>query len=367
MRREYVLVFFSLLLLVLSLLYPGEILNYPRYIDWKTIVALSGLLIIVTGFKESKVFEITSHRIIDHLKTEKHLAMSLIILTVFLSTFLTNDISLFIVVPLTLELQRIVKNDISKLVIFEAIASNVGSALTPIGNPQNLYLWHNWGISFLAFTLKMSPLVLFLLITLLGFAWFSFNGEEIQRREINDKSNRFSGDFNRKLAVLSSVMLLIYILSLELRIAVFILPLILLVYLLYDAKILFKVDWALLLLFAIIFIDFHLISSLPVVSKAITSVNLINPANLFLISVIASQVVSNVPASVLISHFSHNWLVISYGVNLGGNGLLISSLANLITIRIAGNSKVLRDFHKYSLPYLIFTGIVAYVAIKILM
>ncbi|KAA0011030.1 MAG: DUF1646 domain-containing protein [Thermoplasmata archaeon] len=133
--------FFSYFIL-LTIVYPEKVKEYPYFVDWKTILTLAGLLVISTGIKESGYFYHAFRQILVKLKTERALVLFLIFLSALLSTFLTNDVCLFIVVPLTLALQKILRNNIIKMVIFEAIAVNVGSLLTPIGNPQNLFLWH---------------------------------------------------------------------------------------------------------------------------------------------------------------------------------------------------------------------------------
>lgn len=144
-KRDYIFISLLLLLALLTLLKPGKVRYYPEYVDWRTIIALFGLLVITTGIRESGYLQRASKQLLKNIGSERSLAISLIITAALLSTILTNDVALFIVLPLTLTLQDILSNDIKNLIIFEVIAVNVGSALTPIGNPQNLFLWHSWG------------------------------------------------------------------------------------------------------------------------------------------------------------------------------------------------------------------------------
>ena len=116
-----------------------------------------------------------------------------------------------------------------------------------------------------------------------------------------------------------------------------------------------KTDWLLLLIFIIIFIDFHIIATIPFMVKYVHTLNLHSSKNVFLLSVVTSQLISNVPASVFVSKFSHNWLAISYGVNVGGNGLAIGSLANIIALRMANGKKMWLKFHKYSIVFFLIT------------
>ena len=171
-KDEIILIPFLILLLVLMMLYPSKITQYPYFVDWRTIIALAGLLITVTGLKDSGYLRIFLTRIITLTKNERRLAVFLILVSALLSTFLTNDVTLFIVVPLTIELRD--SMDILKLVSLEAIAVNVGSALTPIGNPQNIFLWHMWNIPFTAFIEEMLPFELILLVILLIYVYNFF-------------------------------------------------------------------------------------------------------------------------------------------------------------------------------------------------
>jgi len=329
--REPFLIFLLILLGILAVICPADIKDYPSFVEWQTIVALTGLLMITTGLKESGYFGSASEKILKRVKNERGLAIFFILLSAVLSTFLTNDITLFLVVPLTLTLQRLSRKSILKLVIFEAMAVNAGSALTPIGNPQNLFLWHQWGISFPSFMLRMLPLTVHLLLFLLIFAWFSFPDQKIARSPGSATREKP----RKTLFLLSLILLLVYLISLELRLALWALPVIFILYLLFFRKVLRRTDWLLLLTFILIFIDFHILSTLPAITAWIGDMDLNIPAHVFLLSSGASQVISNVPASVFVSKFSHDWPAITYGVNVAGNGLVIASLANIIALRLA--------------------------------
>ncbi len=355
--EEFFFCAFLVLLIILSCYKPTEIGQYYLRVDWKTIFALTGLLVITTGLKESNYFDILAKQILAKMKTERTIAFFLILLSAGLSCFVTNDIALFIVVPLTLSLRTLTGGDISKLVIFEAIAVNAGSALTPIGNPQNLYLWHQWRISFFSFIGFVLPLVIILMIILFIFTLFVF-----PRKEINYFDNASKNITLRKpLLYISLTALLVYIAALELGLANFLLPIVLIIYAIFYRRVLLKVDWLLLVMFVIIFIDFHLIARLSVVQQTISQIDIKFRNNIFLLSAGISQIISNVPASVFISKFTDDWLAITYGVNVGGNGIVIASLANIIALRMLKDKKAWLTFHKYSIPYfMITTGLIYY-------
>ncbi|MCD6299176.1 MAG: citrate transporter [Thermoplasmata archaeon] len=346
---------FFFIFILLSALYSHEIVHYSDFVDWQTIVTLAGLLIITTAIKESAYFSIVAEKILKKANTERKVALLLILLSCILSSFLTNDIALFIVVPLTLSFRRFIGSSMGKLIIFEAIAVNVGSALTPIGNPQNLFLWHQWDVSFLTFVMKMLPLFVLLFALLIIFVLIIFPSKKLSAH-----SNQEKIKFGRKLFLLSILLLAGYVIIIQFGLAYYALPVVFLVYLAFYRNILPKVDWLLILLFVTIFVDFHLISRMQIILNFVNLYDLNSHTTVFSLSILFSQITSNVPASIFMSKFSHNWLSIAYGVNVGGNGTVIASLANIIALRFAGGKKIWMDFHKYSLLYLIVTGGLAY-------
>ncbi len=356
LEKEAALLISVSLLIILSVLYPQNVNCYFKFVDWETITALVGLLIITTGIKESGYLEKVSWDLTSKFKTEGGLSLYLVLLSLLLSTFLTNDITLFIVVPLTLSIQSVIKNDIHKLIILEAISVNVGSALTPIGNPQNLFLWHQWHISFMRFLFNMFPLVTILIIPLLVLVWLSFSRKELQMLKIAVRNQTKS----RKLFVLSVAILIFYVICLDLKVSHKVLPFVVLLYFFIDREVFLKLDWLLVFFFIMIFIDSHILANVSVISRIINSLNLDKSSNVFFLSALVSQLISNVPASVFMSKFSHDWLAIAYGVNVGGNGIIIGSLANIIAVRIAGGKRLWVTFHKYSIPYFLLTCIVVY-------
>ena len=354
--KNFILLPFLIILAFLCVLYPDEIINYPDFVDWQTIASLAGLLVVATAIKESSYFLIIAERTLEKVNSERKIALVLVLLSCILASFLTNDVALFIVIPFTLGFQAFMENDVRKLIIFEAMAVNVGSALTPIGNPQNLFLWHQWGVSFLTFIIKMMPLFILLFISLIIFVLIAF-----PPKRLHTPIRENDAEFNKKLFSLSILLLIGYALMMQLGLTYYALPAILLIYLISFRNILPKVDWLLILLFITLFIDFHLIGRTEIISNFVNSFSLDSSSTIFSLSLLFSQITSNVPASILMSKFSHNWFSIAYGVNVGGNGIAVASLANLIALRFAGGKKIWADFHKYSLLYLIVTGVLAYV------
>ncbi len=346
--REGFLAFLLLLLLILSLWNPSEVRHYGAYVHWKTLGTLLGLLAVTTALQQSGYFPVLARRMLQRLRTERGLALGLVLLTAGLSTFLTNDISLFVVVPLTLSFEG--AGDfhlLGRLVVFEAIAANVGSTLTPIGNPQNLFLWHHGSLSFGAFCLAMAPLVLLLTAVLLGFVWWAFPGERLSPHAL--QAPEAAPD--RPLFLGSALLLIGFVLLVDRGFPMVADLLVLGIYLIWRPQVLCRMDWALLVLFAVIFVDFHLLATLPGFSAWVHGWGWGDPGRVYGYTALLSQVWSNVPTAVFATKFTSHWLPIAYGVNVGGNGLVWASLANLIALRLARRRGLVGLFHRWAVPY----------------
>ncbi|MCF2141870.1 MAG: citrate transporter [Candidatus Lokiarchaeota archaeon] len=350
MKKEFIIISSLILLIILSLIYRIPMKYYPSFVDWHTILALAGLLVITTGLKESEIFEKIAKWIINSIKSEKMLALFMVMLTSLFSTLLTNDIALFIVIPLTISIQKLISNNISKILYFEVISVNVGSSLTPIGNPQNLYLWHIWDNSFFIFIFKLLPFVLILLLILGLFVWILFPKTHLVILSQNEK-NTTDKNQNRALFGLSLSLLILYIILLEFDLLVICIIAIFACFILFFRRILLKVNWEILILFFLIFIDFHIISQISIITDLMQRINLNSSRNIFFLAVLISQLISNVPAAVFLSKYTSNMLPLIYGVNIGGIGFYLGSFANIIGLRLINEKKSFIKFHKYALPY----------------
>lgn len=360
-EKEIILLLFVFLLLLLSVVYPSKIGKYSGFVEWRTLTALTAVFITTTGVKESGYLYLLAVRILNRVETERELAIILILFSAFISTFLTNDVALLIVLPLTLGFTDLIENDISRLVVFEVLAVNTGSALTPVGNPQNLYLWHMWGVSFIQFVVYLLPLVFIMMVFLILLTFLSFDNRQLKVTTTSKQEERYKTKF-----ILSIFMLIFSITFIELQLIAYLLPVLILIYTLCDRRAIAAVDWTLLVLFAIIFIDFHMISEIPAVNTFFDTTSLSTSSRVFLFSSMLSQLISNVPASIFISKFSSDWFSIAYGVNVGGNGLIFGSMANIIAIRIVKNRrKFLVCFHRYSMSFFFVTCGLTYILLKI--
>ena len=323
---------------------PKEIYNFFNYINWPTIRALFILLVLTTAIKISNFFDILAVKFITIFKNEKTLALFFIILTSILAMFLTNDITLFIVVPITLAISNVIKNDITKIIIFEAISANVGSLLTPIGNPQNLYLFREWHINFTDFINIMMPIFVIKFLILLLFVIIIFPLKKIEIKEIK-KNN-----YQLFLFIISLLFFILFIVALNLNFVRYLIPIIIASFLFIKKEVLIEMDWFLIFTFILMFIDFNIIADIDIIKNIINSFDL-NFFNVMNITIFLSQFMSNVPATIFMVQFSDNYEAIAYGSNIAGSGFVFASLANIIAMRMLNDNKAYLTFHKFSLPY----------------
>jgi len=354
LKRDYLLLSTLLLLFVVAILNPALITKYPYYVDWHTILLLSSLFLITTAIKDSYYFDILARRLISKYENERILAVSLVLVAFFLSMLITNDVALLILVPLTLSLQKLIQQDIRKIIIFEALAVNTGSALTPIGNPQNIYLWRLWNVGFLDFIIHLLPLVIIMLLLLLLFLSFIFPSRKIHKIESAEAKNE-----DKRLAFASLTLLLFLVASMELGVQIYLIPIIFLFYLIYRPRTYMHVDWPLILVFILFLMEFNALAHMPFIFHFFS--HNLSPKDTYLYSALFSQVMSNVPSAIFFANFSNHYKALVYGVSVGGNGTAIASLANLIALRFVRDRKIWISFHKYSVLYFILSFTIIYI------
>ena len=344
--KETILIFFLMLAGVLSLFTEADAERLFASVDWKTITVLTGLLFITKGLEDSGYFEKAANLLANKVKTERGIAFVFTFFTLTISMFLTNDIALFIAVPLTLTFFSAVENDLLKIVAIEAIAANAGSVLTPIGNPQNIFLWHRWNISFFKFVQNMFPLFFILTLVLAFTVFISFPAATIKPSE-----NKGTEKTNPTLFASSLLFLITFIVAAEFGKAHILLPFIAGFYILFFRKTAINVDFLFVVLFIVVFMDMYLLYQIKGINKLFFFLETASRQTVLTVSAFLSQIMSNVPAAVYISKFSNHYKAIAYGVNIGGFGFFLGSFANLIALRLGKDKKILYQFHKISIPY----------------
>nr|WP_275299074.1 SLC13 family permease [Halomonas kenyensis] len=352
---QVLLVALPLLLLVM----PEQAGNLHRMVHWETLAALAGLMVLSRGLEDSGALTRAGRHLVAFASSERSLAAVLVLLAAALSAVVTNDVALFIVVPLTLGLRLVATLPVGRLIVFEALAVNAGSAASPIGNPQNLFLWQQAEVGFLAFLGAMAPLSIALLALLLATIPLAFPAHAIRLVPAGSTPPLKSGLAGLSLALYLPLLLLIDA-GQALPAALAIVGL----YLVLHRRVVRYVDWLLLLLFVLMFMVLGLAASLdPVVT--LVDYLMTWPGGILTAGTLLSQGISNVPAAILLEGFTDDWRTLAWGVNVGGFGLAIGSMANIIALRLAREPGLWRDFHRWSLPLLLVSWVIALLLINI--
>lgn len=300
--------------------------NYVSYIDTDLIGVMFGFMAVIAGFSENNVFKVLSVRIAGLARDTRRLALVLVLTVFFTSMLVTNDVALIAFVPFTLMLYE--KLDISPvyIIVLQTAAANLGSALTPFGNPQNLYLFSASKMSsgeFFFITLPVAAVSLVLLII----------GVMLVKKEpiFTDDDKDVPYLKNKKYLVLYSALFILCILSVfDVVDTISVFASVCVVAAIIEPNIFLKVDYGLLVTFACFFIFVGNIKSIPQVTDYISG---IISGNEFESALLCSQVISNVPSAVMLSAFSDNYTALILGTDIGGLGTLIASLASLISYR----------------------------------
>ena len=347
-------------LVLLGSIAPNRLASYPALVDWPTIAALTGLLALTKGLELSGAIAWLGLRLVAAMATERALALCLVLAAALLSTVLTNDVALFVVVPLTLGVCRMTNMPATRLIVFEALAVNAGSALTPIGNPQNLFIWQLSNASFGQFVLHMLPLVLLTMLVLVALTCRVFGKRAIAREDdAIDAANH--APIDRRLLAVSLGLYLPFLAATDLHHAGLAVLAVLATFVLVRPRVLAQLDWGLLLVFVLMFVDLRLFAGLDAVRHAMLGLGLEQAGHLYFAGIAASQLISNVPAAIALAEYSRDWRVLAYGVNVGGFGFMVGSLANLIALRMSGERRAWLSFHAWSLPFLVIAAAFGYV------
>ena len=297
----------SLILSLISCFFVRPSIGYLNYINWDTIILLFAIMLIVEVLKNLTIFEILVRKLLIKFKSIRGLVFLLVFTCFFSSIFITNDVSLIIFVPFAILALR--KIDRTDLIIFtvclQTIAANVGCMVLPIGAPHNIVLYTVSNVSFDSFFLMLLPYIIVSVAFLMILTFLTPNDRirPLSFRKI---------DINRENFI---------------------------------KRVVLGVDYFLLLTFIALFILIGNLENIPfftlIFKKWIVG-------NEVICGVLTSQIISNVPAAMLLSGFSTNYEAIIVGINIGGFGTLIASMANLISFKILA-----REFDEFKARYLV--------------
>ena len=326
-RREVVLTI-ALLAAVLSFLLVPPGAHTLAGIDLTTLLMLFSLMAIVAGFRHMGAFDRLAAAVTSRIRTLRGLVMALVTGCFLLAMVATNDVALITLVPFTLLLMRgAAIRHITLAVVLETVAANLGSMVTPIGNPQNLYLYSSGRLNALSFPALTWPYAALAFVLLMALCWLvpADRVQPVHKAEgalPAEKLTLYVG-----LTVLALLALAKVIPDVVLAAAVLVLMLIL------DRPVLRQVDYTLLATFVCFFVFVASVKAYAPVSAWLEGLMAGSP---LLTSLLASQVISNVPACLLLSPFTQDASALMLGVNLGGLGTLVASLASLISFRLYG-------------------------------
>ena len=334
--------------LLFALARPLPLSAYPELVDWRTVGALCGLLILTKGIELSGILQRTASRLLSQVRDMRRLALLLVTFSAGLSALVTNDVSLFLLVPLTCSLAAQARLPLARLVVLEALAVNAGSALTPIGNPQNLFLWQSSGMGFAAFVVMMTPVVVIMLVLLGGAVWWL-----VPRKTIELKPPANAGALSLSWFAISGVLLLAFLVALAFHQLLAALLVVAAIYLLCNRQVLAQTDWMLLFIIGLMFVDLRQLADLPAITAVVKALPIGQGLGAYLAGIVTSQVISNVPATILLERHVHDLPALAAGVSVGGFGFFVGSLANIIALRLARAPGAFGEFHRIAIPFLL--------------
>ena len=358
LKRECVIV------IAVTLAILSSFISIPKlsYIDFKVLILLFNLMVVVAAFKELKVLDSIAIGLLKKCNTYTSISLALVFITFISSMIVTNDVALITFVPLSIVIARKANINVLKIVVFQTLAANLGSSFTPMGNPQNLFIYSFYNLSPIDFFKITLPIVILavLFLVLLVFKDKKMNlSLDLEDVKIDNKRDvyLFGGLF---LIILLSVF---HVIDYKVTFLITIVMVLIL-----NKKLFSQVDYSLLITFIGFFIFVGNISTMDVVKNFMEGI-LNSPKSTFLASVLSSQVISNVPATMLLSGFTDHFKELLLGVNIGGMGTLIASLASVISYKIYasefGNDNYMKSFTFYNILGLVIFVPIAYIFIAL--
>ncbi len=325
----------SWVLAIISMLFIKPDKAYAGYIDWRSLGILWSLMIITKGYMQNGIFEKIGHALLARTRKMWQLIAVLVGLNFFSSMIITNDVSLITFVPFAIMmLKQCGRQELMiPVVVLQTIAANLGSMLTPIGNPQNLYLYGLAGTGIGEFIMWLLPYTIASALLLVISILLIKNKNEIICIEDTDSEAAHNTSVPRVMAY--SVLFVLALLVVARVLTWYILAAaVLITVLLLEKNVLAKADYALLLTFIGFFIFTGNMGRVEPVAHFLAGI--VNSRELE-VGIITSQCISNVPAALLLSGFTDNIKNLSIGVNIGGLGTLIASMASLISYKLYAN------------------------------
>ena len=304
-------------------------------IDWKTLATLFMLLSVLDGFKKENLF-LPLIKLTGRFKSVVSLSLFFVFSVFFSSMFVTNDVSLIIFVPLTIILFRAGNKEeyIVPVLVLENIAAIRGSLLTPFGSPQNLFLFGKFQSTAFDFMLMMAPLWISSAVVLVLFILFTCRKD--LKQEISADSDVVNSSWAKEGRLKRAVYLFLFVVIITTIVTrtvywPYVTCFVTVMLLVFDRKVFLRVDYALLITFFCFFVFSSSVSANPAVSSFLERTV---RGNEYWASILLSQVISNVPAAIVLWPFSSNLRALLYGLDSAGLVSVIGSLASVINLRI---------------------------------
>lgn len=385
-KQETVLAVATVLAIASAFVVPPTA-AYWEYIDWHVLGLLLSLMIIMAGLQKTGFFDAIGAKLLGKTNNTRQLAFLLVFLCFFFSMLITNDVALFTFVPFAIIMLKKCKQEkmLIPVLVLQTIAANLGSMLTPIGNPQNLYLNNLSGMGMVEFMGVMLPYTILAGILLVVAIFICCKKEPITEVAItsavqdeaeaeNTRTDEEKKALEEKAAlekgrnvIKNAVYITLFALSLCVvaHLVPFEMVLLAVVLLVFnmDRKVLTQVDYYLLLTFIAFFIFTGNMGNITAVRDTLQQ---LVAGRELAIGVISSQAISNVPAALLLSGFTSNYRELLIGVNLGGLGTLIASMASLISYKLFAkeyNDQKGKYFLWFTIANVIFLAVLAVAAV----
>lgn len=335
MKKETVLAAAAFLALLSAFIVKPSA-AYVEYIDFRVLGILLSLMIVMAGFQKNGLFDTIARVLLKRTRSTRELCLVLVFLCFFFSMLITNDVALITFVPFTILILRTSQKEnlLIPVIAIQTIAANLGSMLTPVGNPQNLYLYNLGGFSLSAFIKIMLP---YSLLSLAGlFIWTMAICHKNERISIEQESGAAQTENGgRKEAFRNAAYMFLFFLSILAVVKVIpyyiVLFFVVLITLAMDRRVLKTIDYSLLFTFCFFFIFTGNIGQLDLAKQWLQSAV---SGRAVLMGTVVSQIISNVPAALLLSGFTSDYKSLLIGVNIGGLGTLIASMASLISYKL---------------------------------
>ena len=341
----------SFILAVLSVFLVPFDKQYLDYINFKTLGTLLSLMIIMSGLSGQGFFRKIAKNLLDKVSQLRVLGLVLVLLCFLFSMFITNDVALITFVPFAIEVLCMAGQDgyLIPIIVLQTIAANLGSMLTPIGNPHNLFLYDLAHFHPVAFVKMMLPYTLLAFVILVVMTCLVTGHKKINRSHKED----YKPGYETPLRTIIYLVLFVLSLTVVLRVLPYylVLGIVIVAVIIFDRKNLLEVDYFLLLTFLFLFIFVGNMKRVDVVNEFLSN---IVAGREFETTLITSQFINNVPTTILISGMTTNYKAVCIGADFGGLGTLIASMTSLISFKLYGRVKGNRK-GKYILTFTVFS------------